>query len=234
MRNTILVALCLVLSSFVQCEESVVSFTYSNDYFGFAKQDDGRTSEMGIRVRADDVVFDIEHSMLTDRTNGTRVDEATGKVGWCVMPDLILGAGIRIRGDEAGQEAQNFVHGLIGQSEENLPYDRHETVILGWWELDTGISVLRMKSAGDVAYDTLNAELLGGLGYDWKHVGFSVLGGYEMYKTSSDSRTLQSVADGEDGWTTEVNVRAYFINFQLRTNLDSGVSTGSFIFSYRL
>lgn len=228
---------CLLLSALVlSCpgqDETTVSFTYSNDLFGMAKQDDNRTSEMSIRVATESVVFDVQHSMLTDRVKGTRLDEATGKVGW-KLDDITLGIGIRIRGDEAGQRAQNFVHHTLGQREENLVYDSHEALVLGWWEYEGAASFLRAKSSGDVMYDTFNADALVGLGWDWKYAGFSVLGGYEMYKTNSDSLTLKNVANGEDGLTSEVNARLLFLNFQLRTNHESGHCYGSFIFEYRL
>ena len=227
MRTLLLLLFIAVLAA----EETVVFFTYSNDYFGFKSQDDARTSEMSIRVKANDLVFDIEHSMLTQRDANTRIDEATGKVGW-QLDDVLVGIGIRVRGDEAGQRAQNFVHKNINQQLENLKYDDDETALFGWWEIDKTFGVARLKTSADVSHLHFDADVLGGLSFKSDNFGLAVLAGYEIYPNSFKSETLKYIAKGEEGWVSEVVVSAYICDFKVRTNWDTEISYGTFTFTY--
>jgi hypothetical protein len=110
----------------------------ANDAFGVvATPDDYRTNEISMFVRfGDTAIIGIDHSMLTAVPNGTRSDELTITGGWlpfgAARPWVVLGGGVKLTGDIAGESIQNWWHDVIGVEGFDLVYEKDDPQVVAY------------------------------------------------------------------------------------------------------
>ena len=89
----------------------------------------------------------LDHSILTlsDPTMPGRIDQVSGSLGYRVINTvndrrisrLVIGVGIRIVGNFAGERIQNGFHRLVGSKTTNLPYsDTESSDVTAWFDAD--------------------------------------------------------------------------------------------------
>lgn len=108
------------------------SLGWFNDWHAIptTHSDDNRTNAFEIMIRHDDWVLKLDSAMLTSRDLGVRNDELSVTLGYIVANDIsatiVLGGGVRLRGDLGGEGLQDWWHKNLNDVPLGLEYDRSQ------------------------------------------------------------------------------------------------------------
>jgi hypothetical protein len=106
-----------------------VTLGWFNDWHAIptTHSDDHRTNAFIVGIRIDDWVYQVDDSMLTSRELGVRNDELSLTAGYIIANDesasIVLGGGVRLRGDYGGESTQNWWHSQWRDYPVHLAYE---------------------------------------------------------------------------------------------------------------
>jgi hypothetical protein len=111
--------------------------------------DDRRTMTLNAGARYRRVLMFIDYAALTSKDEtGTRTDEVSFSLGGILFEeeplltedadrfDLSVVVGLRLIGDNSGQDLQNDWHDLVGQEPTVLPYEEADDELLAWFSTE--------------------------------------------------------------------------------------------------